>query len=41
MDTGAEIVIHDKDGAMVSYDHVEWDNFVTGVSEGMFTRNAA
>jgi Domain of unknown function (DUF397) len=41
MDTGAEIVIRDKNGATVSYDHVEWDNFVTAVSEGMFTRNAA
>jgi hypothetical protein len=23
------------------YDHAEWDSFVTGVSEGMFTRTAA
>jgi hypothetical protein len=27
--------------AAVNYDHQEWDSFVAGVGEGMFTRIAA
>ena len=41
MDTGLAVVVRDKNGATVSYDHQEWDSFVAGVGEGMFTRTAA
>ena len=39
-DTGMSIVVADKDGAQVNYDYAEWDSFITGVNEGMFTRTA-
>jgi hypothetical protein len=41
MDTGAAVLVRDTHGAIVRYDHAEWDNFLTGVSEGLFTRTAA
>ena len=38
MDTGTEVLLRDRHGAWVSYDHREWDSFVAGVREGVFTR---
>jgi hypothetical protein len=41
MDTGTEIVVRDRYGAWVTFDHREWDSFLAGVGEGVFTRTGA